>query len=333
MVIMMGETPRFRKLDRNNQIEGLRGLAIIIIVSYHVFCRYSQIYLSKDIIWMRFWGTFGVGIFFMISCYYMINLSFQDDFSFVEYLKRKLIRLWPCYLISITVTFILVTIFYLPGRMTTWKDFALNILWINGFIGTPYVDGAHWYLTTLISFTFILGLIRKLKIQNKVISYFAWMMLGEIVVYLNMDIIGMMVGKYYIGYACISIALKQILQKKQNVMKWYILIIVSLLNIGLHIGIVALCELFIIVPVFVLCINKKLIFMSNTVFRGLAIISYPLYLIHQNIAFIIEYKLTNAIGSYSILFGIMAMAIVVVLAIVIYVTVEKPIQGLIKRKL
>lgn len=45
--------------------------------------------------------------------------------------------------------------------MSTWGDWILNIFFINGFIGTRYVDGAHWYLTILISFIVIISIAKK----------------------------------------------------------------------------------------------------------------------------------------------------------------------------
>lgn len=50
--------------------------------------------------------------------------------------------------------------------MSTWADCILNLTFINGFMGSPYVDGAHWYLTTFISFTIISGIGKKLKIEK-----------------------------------------------------------------------------------------------------------------------------------------------------------------------
>lgn len=44
---------------RNIQIEGLRGFSILIIVVFHVFCRFGQVYLDLNIPWMAWWGDFG----------------------------------------------------------------------------------------------------------------------------------------------------------------------------------------------------------------------------------------------------------------------------------
>lgn len=105
--------------------------------------------------------------FLLISCYYLINFdSAIFSFSLIKYLLKKFIRLWPLYAIAITITVIVIHMFPLLGRMSTWTDWILNLTFINGFLGSPYVDGAHWYLTTLISFIIISGIGGKLKIEK-----------------------------------------------------------------------------------------------------------------------------------------------------------------------
>ena len=108
-------------------------------------------------------GRLGVLIFLIISCWYLVDFNEinRDKFDLKKYYKGKLVRLWPCYAISITLMAIIVHFFYLPDRMSTWGDWLLNLFFINGFVGTPYVDGAHWYLTTLVAFIMIVGCAKK----------------------------------------------------------------------------------------------------------------------------------------------------------------------------
>ena len=68
---------------RNSQIEGLRGLAIMIVVAYHFFCRYLQLFCDSDIKWMHFWGTLGVGFFITISGYFLIPVK-KDENNFMD---------------------------------------------------------------------------------------------------------------------------------------------------------------------------------------------------------------------------------------------------------
>ena len=72
-------------------------------------------------------------------------------------------------------TYIIVRLFPLPGRTCELKDLLLNEIFLNGFIGTPYVDGAHWYITVLLSAIVIIGILKKMRIENKAYIYLFWM--------------------------------------------------------------------------------------------------------------------------------------------------------------
>lgn len=71
--------------------------------------------------------------------------------------------------------------------------------------------------------------------------------------------------------------------------------------------------------------------MENCVLVFLGTVSYPLYLIHQNISFVIQNVLFEVTGSYTMYWGIIALIIVFLIGIGLYYTIEKPIQNIIER--
>ena len=180
--------------SRNQQVEGLRGVAIMIIVLYHVVFRFQQIYLG-EMTWTNPMGRFGTCLFMIISCYYLVDFKKSNsDFSLSRYLKKKFWRLWPCYAIAITITAVVIHIWPLPERMSTLTDWILNIIFVNGFIDTPYIDGAHWYLTTLISFIVISGIAKKIKLDKTPFFYLGWMIVFVIAKAFDIEFVAILLG-------------------------------------------------------------------------------------------------------------------------------------------
>lgn len=100
---------------RNRQIDGLRGITIVLIVIFHIFCRYREIYCGYTIWYLKWMGDFGNIIFLLISSYFLIGMV-GKKIHLKNFINKKIIRLLPCYIVSITVTMILTHCFLLPGR-------------------------------------------------------------------------------------------------------------------------------------------------------------------------------------------------------------------------
>ena len=58
---------------KNQQIQGLRGFSILLVMIYHFFVRYQQIYVEgySNTSFVRNFGRIGVFIFLLISGYYL----------------------------------------------------------------------------------------------------------------------------------------------------------------------------------------------------------------------------------------------------------------------
>ncbi len=313
---------------RNKQIDGLRGIAAVIIVVFHLICRYLQIYEQSDIILMRNWGGFGVIIFLIISGFFLFTssekiLSSTDGFRYFKYLRGKISRLWPSYIVSITITAFVVHVCGLVGRESTWRDWFLNAFFINGFIGTPYVDAAHWYMTTLIAITVIFGFFVLCKIHNSVVPYVVWMLLVTCLVLLGKSGYAGILGGTYLSAAVLGFALYVFSHNYQQ-KKWILLAVIAIICTVITRGVEVGGEIVIALIVVYGAMKQKLSFLEYKLFQFLGKISYPLYLIHQNIGYVIINSLkNNAGGEYKLYYSIIAMVIVIGLAVILFYLVEK----------
>ena len=197
---------------RNLQIEGLRGISILIIVIFHIFDRYQQLYLGREIKWMNYWGSLGVTSFFLISGLFAVNWKFESGGikTGITIFWKKIIRLWPTYLLAIIIIFCTTHIIPLEGRTVTFSDFLANVIFINRYMMLPYVDGAHWYLSTLVTMFFIISVFQIFGIQNKPGAYLLWILL-EVVVDKVFDTGDMYpIGGSFIAAFCVGIAMMRL---------------------------------------------------------------------------------------------------------------------------
>ena len=97
------------KLSYRPDIDGLRGIAVLLVVLYH----FEKIFLDTKI----FQGGFvGVDIFFVISGYLISSIIFSElktsnKFSFKNFYIRRIKRILP--VLSIVITFTLISSYFL----------------------------------------------------------------------------------------------------------------------------------------------------------------------------------------------------------------------------
>lgn len=96
----MNTTSRIQVLD------GLRVIAILMVMLYHFYPRfegYAYSY-SFEIPEIFNHGKLGVPLFFVISGF-VITLTLNHSYNFVDFMKKRLIRLMPGMLLCSTTTF------------------------------------------------------------------------------------------------------------------------------------------------------------------------------------------------------------------------------------
>ena len=292
---------------RNKQIEGLRAIGVIMIVLFHYIYRFNELYGDASAFSvLSQWGSIGVGLFFMMSGYFIFGGSHKAYETLFQYYRRKIGRLYAPYLPAIIVIFLATSVAKLPGRTTTVFDLFLNVVLINGFIGTPYVDTAHWYLTYLIAFIVIAGIVKYSKIKETY-AIPVWILFSYII-RAPIGRLGMPSGvEHFLHiisgggnlYPFILGAVIYELKKEKSFLEKGVLLlsaIFTIYNIIVLYNKVAAGWIIVFALVFLLCIKCKLNFFSCDVLQKIAGISYPLYLIHQNIGYVIILSLRKVIG-------------------------------------
>ena len=295
--------------DRNLQIEGLRGIAMMFVVCSHYFARFPIDYVQGAnpfyFLGTEYWGEMGVSVFLLISGYFMVPKKSLKGSTF---LFKRLRNIWPLYFAAITIIFLVTRLIYLPGRTVSFFEYLLNIPLLNGFIAKPYVDHAHWYLATLIGATVVFAFLIGLKPTHRHIAYCAWIILLTALYFLDSKNTILHLARsglfFFLGkdYSLVIIlgALMADYDTRRMDKLGILAAVLAFTAKGLIGSVSKLIELPFMIIFFSLCAHSNLRFLGARFFTWLGSISFSTYLIHQNMGYIFLLLLVKGFGSYSL---------------------------------
>lgn len=154
--------------DRILEIDALRGIAALAVVLYHYTTRYQLSFQHKEPMSVNFsYGSYGVELFFIISGF-AIYMTLTNTKSLKEFAIKRIIRLYPAYIIAVILTFTLTHLYQLPDRTVSLTSGIINLTMIGGFLGVPYVDGVYWSLQVELIFYILIGILMLIGLLNKI---------------------------------------------------------------------------------------------------------------------------------------------------------------------
>lgn len=286
------------------ELDALRGIAALAVVFYHYLYRYDEIYKHENISvgWAKF-GELGVELFFMVSgfvIFWTLN-RVQRPFDFIV---SRFSRLYPAYFVAAIASFSIISIFGLPGREISIQYAVLNLLMFHEYLKVPHIDGVYWTLTVELTFyfwIFILYILNKLHITEKL---FATIVVLSVINSLGFIEIPSPFYRIFImkhaAFFLAGIAFYNLINsdnKKQHAL----FIAIALLSTAVNYSLESFSAFLFLYIVFYLALIGKVQFLSGRLFIFLGSISYSLYLVHQNIGYIIinksyEYQLHPLVG-------------------------------------
>ena len=305
-------------LERIAFLDGLRGVAILWVVLFHVFVRWTQIvpYGEKyaDISWIAH-GWLGVELFFMISGF-VIFMTLERSKSLFEFLIRRWLRLFPAMLVcSILVYASAAFVPERPAGNPSIRDllpgltFIEPALWAR-VLRSPQglIEGAFWSLFVEVKFYVIAGscyfLVGAHRTVLCIIALFAY---GTSVAYLvaispeldlqRLQTLNDVFAAQHFGWFA-SGALFYMNSRTSSLGALVAAVCVGLFAAFLQQGIARDGMIFSLLTVAlfasgVLFPQARWIF-ANTLLIFIGTISYPLYLIHENMIVALVVKIGTA---------------------------------------
>ena len=314
-------------------LQVIRGGAALVVMLYHYTSRYNDIiYLKAHSSWPInvSWGCYAVIMFFLISGF-LTAYNIVNQESPGRFIKKRINRLYPTFWVALILTF-LVTYLFKIGNVS-FTDFLFNFTMLPMLFGKEPVDGVYWtqqyeilfyaYIAVILSvrkkwfsiltICFLLSMIVLSNLFNGSNCLFAKIIrVFGIVEYSAVFVLGLITGFLY---------------NKQLKIKFFVpLFLFAVGTFYLEKGLMQFIALLISYILMTYVIFRKKSFLNscsaiNKFFIFIASCSYPLYLIHQKIGYIIIHKILSFYDSEFII--LLPMLISVFLAFFIHKYVEE----------
>lgn len=316
--------------NRIVELDSLRGIAAIMVVFYHYTSRYFEIFKLPNTAFFKFsFGHLGVELFFMISGF-VILMSLEKVTNGCEFLKKRFLRLYPSYWVAVIFTFLVLSIVGLPGRETTIIHTLINLTMLHEFFGIPHVDGVYWSLSVELSFYVLVFL--SLFVNKSLFIKWGWslLLILSIIVFVKSASVfssNTFVLKYFHLFYAGSVFYAW--RKKQLSVYLIIpLLLITLVNEYLLHGLLFMKPILFFYLLFIALQFNLLRYFPNKVFLFLGFISYPLYLLHQNLGYLILFHFNQFGIDYHI-----GLVIAIIISIFLAWILAKYIEPMIQKKL
>lgn len=333
------------------EIDLLRFIAAISVVLYHYTFLGETRHEYNPLTFPVFspvtrYGYMGVELFFIISGY-VVLLSAQGK-TVRQFLISRVTRLYPAYWVACTLTFLVKIIWGMgtnPNMHMTndlgagVMQYAYNMTMLQHFLGIRDIDGPYWSLAIEITFYFLISLLMGYRLL-RYIDWFILLWIGYVALP-GLAYSGTLFTElFFRGYApyFISGMLFYLLQKPEGRTRFrYILLTAAyLLALKACIGhakelssvnqthinpLVTASIVTAFFLVFGLISARKINFGSYGWLKWAGALTYPLYLLHSDMAFIGFHHLQGTYNKYLLLGG--AISGMLLLAYITYQFVEK----------
>ena len=319
--------------QRLQQVDALRGVAALAVVLFHFTTRFTELYRPGQSLSLAFpHGHLGVNLFFIISGF-VIFMTLERTVRPMDFVVSRFSRLFPSYWAAIILTFMVTHWLGLPGKMVDLAPALANFFMMHSIFGVPHVDGVYWTLE--VEMLFYIGMFTLFRLRW--LDRIHWVLLAFLslrLLYVAMaSIFGIdlpwiafrLLILKYIPWFALGICVYQITLQKRRLPNKQPLFTAAAAVVTL--GIAESALLGGVALVFAALVYAgalgRLRWLNTRLFLWLGSISYPLYLIHENIGWSIQLQ-ALAQGVPFELAALLVLALSLALATAMTRWVEQP---------
>lgn len=160
--------------ERLPALDLLRFVAALMVVLFHYTFRGAADHLFTSATYPEIdaitrYGSYGVNLFFVISGFVILLTVDAGGGHPGHFIASRVSRLFPAFWVAATVTFVIVLLVGASFAVGI-DDYVRNLTMMPSWIRAPYVDGAYWTLEIELTFyvlivAFLLFLQRRIRIE------------------------------------------------------------------------------------------------------------------------------------------------------------------------
>lgn len=329
------------------QLDALRGLAALWVIFFHWTVRYDELYGHAESLPLRIPdGRHGVHLFFMISGF-VILMTLDKVESIRDFIVFRFTRLYPTFWACAATSFLVILFFGLPGREVSLTDALVNITMIPYVLRFKFIDSVYWSLEVELFFYALMAGIVAIGARRYLVHILtalvllniAFLALPGTVVQLPgfVKLLRLLLSMRYINLFLFGILCYEMTRAPR---RWYYPLMLLCLCVPASdliswtffappgADLIAgedVLFVFVMGALFWVGTQCEVRFLRLRPLLFLGFISYPLYLLHQNIGFVIMRE-SYRLGLSVLAVLVIPALIVIPLATFISVTVEHPVN-------
>lgn len=335
---------------RLNELDLLRFLAALAVVFFHYAFRG---YAKGDMSVMPYpllaepakYGYLGVELFFMISGFVILMTASGNNLK--AFFISRAIRLYPAFWVCCTVTFLITLAIGQPRFTADVYQYIVNMTLLGDFVGVAPIDGVYWSLFVEIKFYLMIAVLLAFKKIEKIETFLVcWLLISAGAEVLAFEKLRSILITDYAAYFIAGATFYIIWAKGMT--KTRVLLLAGAFALACYTAVVwaqlletkypsdfdplIICSLIILFfMTFFLIATNKTAAIGSFNWTALGALTYPLYLLHQMIGFMIFNIAYPAINPHLLLWG--TIALMIGTSHIIHKKIETPIARHIKKAL
>ena len=291
------------------------------------------------------YGFLGVPLFFILSGFVIAHVSANTSGwkDAPQFMANRISRLMPAFWACMTISFFALMIFGVPDSLSIATWFA-NLILLPQILSQPFVDGVYWTLVLeFVFYSWVFILIGLGVFHRKLLAVCSiWLAISFLntLVFEN-SVIELAFISHYAGAFVAGMVIWHAHRHKWT-LTHFMLMVYSIFSLSLGIQdlatrndypeffaeptlwITTLCSLLCIGVVF-LGVYLKDIPVKKSFALALGAISYPLYLLHQEIGYAVL-RHTSEIGMNPLFASSLLVLFFIGLSYLVHLVLEKPIR-------